>query len=180
MPYPIIKSQLLVAPAIEPVSLVEAKQFLRIDSAKEDDLINHLIQTTRQMAEKWLGKMLINQQWQMIQRCHGEISFSIIPAAASEITEVYGLDDNGETLIEPLNYSVEDSGQKIIFKNLCGYEKIKVCYIAGFGAAAEDVPAPIRQGILQAISHLYHHREATGSPPCQAIELWQAYRGISL
>ena len=51
------------APAVEPVSLVDAKAFLRIDTSDEDTLIQSLIMTSRLHIEVALGLALIQQTW---------------------------------------------------------------------------------------------------------------------
>lgn len=51
------------APAVEPITLAEAKAHLRIDTADEDGLIQSLIMTSRLHIEIALGLALISQSW---------------------------------------------------------------------------------------------------------------------
>ena len=51
------------APAVEPISLADAKAFLRIDTPDEDNLIQSLIMTSRLHIEVALGLALIQQTW---------------------------------------------------------------------------------------------------------------------
>lgn len=53
------------APAYEPISLVQAKQWLRIDSADEDVLLTALIEAARTYVETFTGRALITQQWEL-------------------------------------------------------------------------------------------------------------------
>lgn len=55
--------RLKTAPATEPVSLVEAKLFLRVDHSEEDDLITTLITAAREMIENDILRALITQTW---------------------------------------------------------------------------------------------------------------------
>ncbi|HHI82152.1 MAG TPA: hypothetical protein ENJ99_03285, partial [Rhizobiales bacterium] len=52
---------LLTPPAIEPVSLVEAKAHLKVEVSDDDSLIDGLITTARQHIERQTGKALIDQ-----------------------------------------------------------------------------------------------------------------------
>lgn len=56
-----------VAPAAEPLSLDEAKTYLRLDltSAADDDLIESLITGAREQAEKITGRQLVTATWQL-------------------------------------------------------------------------------------------------------------------
>ena len=51
------------APAVEPITLADAKAFLRIDTPDEDALIQSLIMTSRLHIEVALGLALIQQTW---------------------------------------------------------------------------------------------------------------------
>ncbi|MEQ1790660.1 MAG: head-tail connector protein, partial [Rickettsiales bacterium] len=54
------------APATEPITLAEAKLYLRVDSSSEDNLITDLIVAARMSAEAWLKNSLISQSWKLV------------------------------------------------------------------------------------------------------------------
>jgi uncharacterized phiE125 gp8 family phage protein len=63
---------------------------------------------------------------------------------------------------------------------------IEIAFIAGYGDAAANVPAPIRQSILLLVAHWHEHREpiaisAPGAPvPPTVSDLLQPYRQVRL
>ena len=63
---------------------------------------------------------------------------------------------------------------------------IEIAFVGGYGSAAANVPAPIRQSILLLIAHWYEHREpveigAAGVPvPPMVCDLLQPYRPVRL
>jgi Phage gp6-like head-tail connector protein len=57
--------QIVTQPALEPVSLDEAKVHLRVIDSADDDLIANLISTARIHAETICRRALISQQWKM-------------------------------------------------------------------------------------------------------------------
>lgn len=55
--------QLVTPPAIEPVTLAEAKLFLRLDTTADDALVTSLIAAARRQVEQILARALITQTW---------------------------------------------------------------------------------------------------------------------
>ncbi|HWK38638.1 MAG TPA: head-tail connector protein, partial [Hyphomicrobium sp.] len=53
------------APAVEPVTVSEAKAHLRVDGTAEDTLIGSLILTSRLHIEAALGLALMTQSWRL-------------------------------------------------------------------------------------------------------------------
>jgi len=56
----------LAPPTAEPVTLAEARQFLRLDQTEEDDLLATLITAARLMIEAGAGRCLIEQRWRVV------------------------------------------------------------------------------------------------------------------
>ena len=59
-------SYLLAGPAEEPVSLAEARAFLRVDDTAEDGLITTLIGAARLHVEGVTGRALLAQSWRVV------------------------------------------------------------------------------------------------------------------
>lgn len=57
---------LLTPPDVEPISLAQAKNWLRIDHADEDELVAALIASARLVVESASGRMLILQTWRLV------------------------------------------------------------------------------------------------------------------
>ena len=60
-----MRLKLKTAPAVEPVTLTEAKNQLRVDGAEDNALITALITTARQLAERDTKRVFITQTWKM-------------------------------------------------------------------------------------------------------------------
>ena len=60
-----MRLKLKTAPAVEPVTLEEAKLHLRVDSGDDNALITALITTARELAERETKRAFITQTWQM-------------------------------------------------------------------------------------------------------------------
>lgn len=55
--------KLKTPPVAEPISLSEAKSYLRITDTDDDTLISSLITAMRQQCEAWTGRALMTQTW---------------------------------------------------------------------------------------------------------------------
>lgn len=58
---------LVTAPSIEPVTLTEAKDFLRVTGTDDDDLITSLIVAARTNAESYTRRAFITQTWKLLR-----------------------------------------------------------------------------------------------------------------
>ena len=60
-----MRLNLETAPAAEPISTSEAKSHLRVDVSDDDTLIGKMIVAARHACEKYTGRALINQTWEV-------------------------------------------------------------------------------------------------------------------
>ena len=89
-------SILLTPPAVEPLSLAEAKTFLRLETAEEDPLIAAFISAARLHVETQTGLALVTQSWRMVLDCwpaNGRIAVRPEPLRALTAARVFDFDD---------------------------------------------------------------------------------------
>ena len=168
--------KLITPPSIEPITLEEAKIFLRIDTDEENTLLESLISAARQYAEKYTCRSFLTQEWELTTKVIAEKLFLPYPpvqSVESVLLDGQLVDDYkyallpGDTLyfVSPL-YAVTPSG-------------IVIRYTAGYGNVPEDVPRDIRQAILITVAGLYENRES-GGISAEARELLKPYRVFQL
>jgi len=58
------RNKLITPPAVEPISLAEAKQHARIEYPDDDDLVANLITAARLVCEKEIRRAFISQTWE--------------------------------------------------------------------------------------------------------------------
>ncbi len=163
----------LSAPALEPLSLNEAKAHLRVDTGDEDTLIDSLITTARLQLEAALNAAFITQQWQWTFDCWPMSTIIELPLRPLQtIDAVRVVDGDGTpTLIDPVTYAVDAAADIPRIASRSGYwptpgarlNGIEIDFTAGFGAAPTDVPEDIRHAILLLIAHWFEHREPPGA-----------------
>jgi uncharacterized phiE125 gp8 family phage protein len=184
-------------PAVEPVSVSEAKAHLRLDPAStaEDILIASLILTSRLHIEAALGLALITQSWTQVLdawpvAADAPVLLAMRPLQTVTSVAVRSADGVIITL-SPSQYVLDRASAppRIVRpadavwpppgKSAAG---IEIAFTAGFGPAAADVPAPIRQALLLLVAHWYEHRDpieigAAGTlVPPSVSDLLEPYR----
>ncbi len=158
------------APTVEPVSLEDAKMHLKVDEAYENTLLNALIITAREMCEQILNRALITQTWDMYLDAFPEIiEVPKPPLASVTYIKYYDTDGNLQTWTAS-EYSVDTYSKpgKIQPAYSESYPSVRaipntinVRFVAGYGAAATDVPYPIKAAILLMIADLFEDRGVT-------------------
>lgn len=163
--------RVVTPPAIEPVSLAEARLHLRVDSDAEDALIAGLIRTAREQAEHRTRRALITQTLEAIY-CGfpwgGALELPRPPLQSVTSVKYYDVADAEATLAAAL-YSVDtaallgrvvlDDGQSWPTTALRPAQGVIVRYVAGYGDGAGDVPESIRHWILLTVGELFERRE---------------------
>ncbi len=180
-------------PALEPVSLAEAKAHLRVDGTAEDALIQSLIVTSRLHIEAALGLALITQSWSyFLDRWPkaGRLVLPLRPVAAISHVRVWSEEGAAETLALS-HFLLDGHGMPPRLVALSGAlplapgrvaNGIEVAFSAGFGAAPTDVPATIRHALLLLVAHWYEHREpveigvGVNAVPAMVADLLAPYR----
>ena len=185
---------LVTPPALEPVDLIEAKAHLRVDGAQDDALISALIATACAYAQQYTRRSFLSQtlRLQLDQVPGRVVTLPGGPVQSVSHVKVYAADDSA-TVVGADDYQLDGVGARLALREgavwpQCGraLQGFEVQYVAGYGAAPQDVPAPLRQGILAHIAHLYTHRgdrqsregvsETLSAQPYEAMALYAPYR----
>lgn len=87
-----VSLSLITAPNCEPVSLQEVKSWARITDNDDDALLQNIITSARQEAEKYLRSVLITQTWEATFDLQGTSLNDVLGDGVYEmaITELYG------------------------------------------------------------------------------------------
>ena len=184
--------QLVTPPALEPVTLADAKAHLKVDTADDDALIGTLITAARARAEWHTGRALIAQSWILWLDAFPDDGVIEVPLPPLKSVDSVTLFDaqNADTAVDTANYAVDTASQpgRIVFgctyvppANLRRRNAAAVAFDAGYGSAASDVPADIREAILEIVAGLYVNRgDGPDGEPLAAQALLAPYRVFKL
>jgi uncharacterized phiE125 gp8 family phage protein len=186
---------LITAPAVEPLTLAEAKAHLRVEHDGEDAAIEALIRAARALCEQVTRRALIEQTRALrldrlpsLFKIHRMIPLPYPPLIAVEqVTQRSA--SGAETILPPADYEAVAGGEgsgRVAFKHMpWDSAALTIRYRCGYGPASVDVPAPLRQGMLMLVAQWYEQREAAApngvSPVPYGVEaLWRPFKVVSL
>ncbi len=159
---------LITGPGIEPVSLNEAKAWLRLDSVDEDALVTALITAARLTVEAASRRLLIHQTWRLVidyWPVGGIVKVQLSPFKAILAARSYDVYGNATTY-DPAGFSVDKASEpaRIMAANNIApvtgrpFGGIELDVQLGFGANASDVPQPLRQAMLLLVALWFENR----------------------
>ncbi|MGJ0511140.1 head-tail connector protein [Methylocystis sp.] len=166
-----MRPMLIGAPAIEPVSLADAKSWLREDGVEEDELIQALIVAARMTLEAYTRRFFVTQSWRLVFDCwptsvasNATLSIPFAPFQSVTAIRVHDASDAPQTL-NAATYRAPTSteGGRVNFASAPpapgrASDGIEIDFNIGYGALASDVPQPLRQAILTLVAHWREHR----------------------
>jgi len=159
-------------PAVEPVTLAEARAHTRVDDTADNSLVSALITAARRTAEAYTRRVFITQSWAMyLDEAPAESYLEIPKAPLVGISSIVSYSDaDAATTFAASNYYVDliTRPGRIMLRTGASWPTFTrvangfvVNFVAGYGATGSDVPADIRQAILMTVSHLYENRGDT-------------------
>jgi uncharacterized phiE125 gp8 family phage protein len=191
-----MSSILLLGPAVEPLTLAEAKTHLRVEHGDDDDVIAALIAGARVHVEAQTRRALITQSWRLIRDAwpdDGRIVVMPVPLRSLTAVRVYKFDGSTQAL-DPAAFAIDAAAAPAVLAFAAGAMPvpgrvvggIELDVEVGYGDTAEDVPEPLRQAIRTLVAHWYENRGliAAGAGvavlPQSVTALLAPYRVLSL
>lgn len=175
-----------VAPVTEPVSLDEAKEYLRVDSAADDVVIDRLIRSARAAVEHYTGRALITQTRRVTwnyEEAQSPLYVPGPPLLTTTTLKTYDAARVSTTLTSGTDYYVVGTDPAIItgangsgsYLGGVGVRSIEWVGTCGYGAAPA-VPDDIKTAILTLVADVYERREALVTITGGVRELLAPYR----
>jgi uncharacterized phiE125 gp8 family phage protein len=176
----------LAPPGAEPVSVGEARDWLRIGSGGEDGLIDGLIAAARERVEAHTGRALIARGfretldgWNWRRTSGFGAAFALRPLPLVSVTEIRVRGRDGQVSVwDPGEYRVDAESEpgRIVAGRPFGFPwpgvpagGIEIDLVAGYGEAAGDVPFILREAVMRLVAAAYEGRGPSGAGPAMAM-----------
>ena len=170
--------------AVPMVSLSEAQAYVRVETGEEEALLAGLVRTASAVCESFINQTAVARRfserlapiatWQ-------RLSARPVRSIASVSLEMI---DGTATVLPAPSYAVD------IDVEGCGWVRclkpssegrLVVEGTAGMALDSNDVPEPLRQGVMRLVAHLFASRDGGGGePPAAVTALWRPYRRMRL
>ncbi len=162
-----LSMQLITEPASEPVTLDEAKLFLRIDTADDDALLATLITASRRLVEQTTGKCLLQQTWRFgVDRWPVSALLRLPLSPLLSLSAVTVMDGTGNRVAQTLaNFPINATSVPPTIQAKTVPSSGAVCEggiqldaVFGYGTTAASVPQPLRLAVLMVATQFYETR----------------------
>ena len=164
----------------EPITLAEAKNYLRVDYNEDDDLIEALITSARVRLEQYAGVAMTPRTLQVVAYVDELIELPYCPIGTILDVE-YLSGSDWVSLGESAYIAIGINTMKIVPVGFYSME-FRFTYTCGYN----DVPASMKTAVYKLLSDLYEYRESSvestkpNSNVVTAYELMKPFKRINI
>jgi uncharacterized phiE125 gp8 family phage protein len=178
---------LVTAPASEPLTLSEAKDWLRVSDASEDTTITALIKSARLTVEAESRCQLIEQVWRLkLDQWPGSgvVEPLLRPLMAIDAARIFDANNVSQSVV--LSALRLDAAAGMIFTGAVPFPGrtkfgIEIDVRVGFAATANAVPEALRQALRLLVAHRFENRgDASAALPPGVSALVAPFRNPRL
>ncbi|GAA4005171.1 head-tail connector protein [Sphingomonas humi] len=161
------------------VSLSEVQAYARVETGEEEALLAGLLRTASEWCETFLNQALVARDFELDLRS-GE-SWTMLPLQpVRSINSVRRKGDADPLAASAYRSDIDFDGRGHI-AGLPAGDTFVVSGSAGMGLTGNEIPEPIRQGILRLAAYLFANRDSlVGELPKAVTALWRPYRKTGL
>ncbi len=187
-----MKRAVLAPPALPASALAELKEWLGINTTREDALLSHLLTASLDICEAYTAARPIvadvEEIWPVRQvgvSRTGWQPLSTRPVGSIASLEAVAIDGSRRTLATG-EYEIEidaDGAGRFRLIAAVAESRVAVRFTAGLADSWITLPDALRQGAIRLAAHHHRQREsgnADTAPPRAVAALWQPWRRVRL
>ena len=173
-----------------PLSLAEARDWLRLGPGESDGHVAGLVRAAASLCEAWTGQMLVVREvteerdaaagWMRLAR-HPVVGIDAVLRLRDRAEPVLG---PAEPVLVPADgWAVQMHGDGAAAVRLSGAaagDRAQVRYRAGMAEHPSGVPEALRQGLLRLVQHWHFSGQEDERVPAIVTALWAPWRRVTL
>jgi uncharacterized phiE125 gp8 family phage protein len=167
-------------PVSEPITLSEAKNYLKVDFDDDNDLISSLITSARVRLEKYAGVAMSTRTLQVVAYVDEFIELPYAPINTISKVEYW----NNESWVEITvgQYNVLGTTYKKLYMTAFSHMEFRFTYTCGY----TTTPPVMKTALYKILADLYDYRESSvedskpNSNVASAYELMKPYKRVSI
>jgi uncharacterized phiE125 gp8 family phage protein len=181
---------LMSGPAVEPVSVAQAKAWLRVDGGAEDELLASLILSARLALEAHTRRRFVTQNWRVTLDAWPQTTAGALPPVAIPLAPFQRI--TGVRVYDAANIARQISADvylappamdhaRVIFLAAPptpgrSFDGIEIDIAAGYGDQASDTPEPLRCALLMLAAYWHENR---GDAPATGADIPADVRALA-
>ena len=172
-----------------PVSLPEAQAFVRVETGQEEALLAGFVRSASGLCEAFIGQAIIARGFRQTLAASGAWQrLGRTPVRSIDLVEALAGDGSAVTLPSSA-YAIDIDASGDGWVRVMGAgdaRRVRISGQAGMAVTGNEVPEPLRHGILRLVGHLFTNRDGGGisgpggEPPAAVTALWRPYRRMRL
>lgn len=171
------------------LTLPEVQAFVRVERGEEEALLAGMVRTATALCEAFLNRVLIARPFTETLTASGQWQrLTLSPVQSIEGVEAVAADGSATRLApEAFAIDIDAAGDGWVrLVDAGGATRVRVTGTAGMASGTNEVPEPLRHGILRLVGHLFVSRDGGGvsgpgsEPPAAVTALWRPYRRMRL
>lgn len=169
----------IVAPAAEPLTLSETKDFLRITHNDDDSRLGDMITASRLLAEQWMKRSLVTQSWKATFEgpLSGTLRLPMGPVIS--IASVASISDGASSDVSSDAYTHLVGRDAVMFDQYVSGDFVEITYSCGYGDETQT-PKPIKIGMLAHIAAMVDGEITLAPIPDQVLSYYMPFRELGL
>jgi uncharacterized phiE125 gp8 family phage protein len=167
-----MKYEITSQPAVEPLTVAEAKAHLRVDHTTDDTLIESLIKAARTYCEQFQNRAYITQTRKLYLNDFpgNDCEIALPGAPLQSVSSVTYVDTDGATQTWSSSlYQVDAKDQPGVLMPVWGevyplvypnkLNAVAITYVCGYGGTSASIPENIRHAVRLLLGDMYNNRE---------------------
>jgi uncharacterized phiE125 gp8 family phage protein len=175
-------SAVLIASGAAPLTLAEARDWLRLGPGSEDAQVAALIRAAANMCEAFTGQLLIEREVVEERAAAAMLRLGKQPVAGVDDVLVLGGPGAPAALATDQWAAVPlaEGAMAVRLPILAEGRRVRVRYRAGLVQEGHEVPSALRQGLLRLVQHWHFGGQDDVTMPAIVTALWTPWRRTGL